>query len=265
MKGNGYMKNDLKERLNNGEKVTGAFIGINSPAVIEMLGYAGFDFVVIDDEHGALSYSEMENLIRTADSVGLPSIVRVSYDESSIQKALDRGAKGIQVPMVNTIEDARQVVQKAKFPPFGKRGAAYSHRAARFGKDIGKEFLDSSNENTIIIVHIETPEAVENFEEIVSVPGIDVAFIGSTDLSVNMGYKNGPNNEDVQRVIKDLFRRGKKANVTMGTVAGDSIGACIGLDQGASYVGIVSSNMISNIFTDTIDATKKHIKSEVHH
>ncbi|MFE7083966.1 HpcH/HpaI aldolase/citrate lyase family protein [Priestia megaterium] len=255
------MHNLLKQRINDGEKVIGAFIGIYSPSIIEMLGYAGYDFVVIDDEHGAFSYSELENLIRTADSVGITPIVRVSYDESSIQKALDRGAKGIQVPMVNTPEDAKEVVRKATFPPIGTRGAAYSHRAARYGKDSGEDFLESSNDSILIIVHIETPEAVRNFEEIINISGIDIAFIGSTDLSVNMGYKNGPNNAEVQDTIRILFEKGEKANTLMGTVAGDSEGACKALAQGANFVGIVSSNMISNVFSNSLNMVRKHIKS----
>ncbi|MBO1909821.1 2,4-dihydroxyhept-2-ene-1,7-dioic acid aldolase, partial [Microvirga sp. 3-52] len=108
------MCNTIKEKIQNGQKVTGIFIGIYSPAIVEMCGYAGFDFIVIDDEHGAFSYSELENMIRTAELVNLAPVVRVSYDDASIQKALDRGAVGIQVPMVSTKEEAIQVVNKAK-------------------------------------------------------------------------------------------------------------------------------------------------------
>lgn len=254
----------MKEKILKGEQVIGAFLGIYSPSIVEMIGYAGFDFIVIDDEHGAFSHSELENIIRTAESVQLLPIVRVSYDESSIQKALDRGAKGIQVPMVNTKEKAKEVVSKAKFPPLGTRGAAYSHRAARYGKDSGKEFLDIQDEETLIIVHIETPQAVENFEEIAAVPGIDLAFIGSTDLSVNMGHKEkGPLHPEVKNIIDSLFEKGKQLGVPIGSVASDGKSMKDWLEKGSSYVGVVGTSVISAALQDTFKIANEVIKTEL--
>ncbi|MBL3641620.1 HpcH/HpaI aldolase family protein [Peribacillus frigoritolerans] len=252
------MKNNaIKEKIKRGEQVLGAFLGINSPPIVEMLGYAGFDFVVIDDEHGAFSASELENIIRTADSVGVVPIVRVSYDPSSIQKALDRGAKGVQVPMVNTKEEALEVVKRAKFPPYGNRGVSYSTRPARYGKDGGKPYLDESNENVMIIVHIETLDAANNFEDIATVPGIDLAFIGSTDLSVNMGYQlEGASHPEVQRVIDELFIKGKELDMPIGTVASNSAAANAAFDKGAQYVGVILNNVITTALNDVVSASK---------
>lgn len=255
------MKNALKEKIKHGEQVLGAFLGIYSPPLVEMLGYAGFDFVVIDDEHGAFSSSELENIIRTADSVGLTPIVRVSYDPSSIQKALDRGAKGVQVPMVNTKEDALEVVRRTKFPPYGDRGVSYSIRPARYGKDSGKSYLDECNENIMIIVHIETSEGANNFEDIVSVNGIDLVFIGSTDLSVSMGYQlEGASHSEVQKIINDLFIKGKELKVPIGTVASNSSATIDGFEKGAQYVSIVLNNIITSALNDVV-STSKPIKS----
>lgn len=252
------MKNNaIKEKIKSGEQVLGAFLGINSPPLVEMLGYAGFDFVVIDDEHGAFSASELENIIRTADSVGVVPIVRVSYDPSSIQKALDRGAKGVQVPMVNTKEEALEVVKRAKFPPYGNRGVSYSTRPARYGKDVGKPYIDESNENIMIIVHIETLAAANNFEEIATVPGIDLAFIGSTDLSVNMGYQlEGASHPEVKKVIDELFLKGKELDLPIGTVASNSAGANVAIDKGAQYVGVILNNVITSALNDVVSASK---------
>ncbi|RPK06043.1 HpcH/HpaI aldolase family protein [Priestia endophytica] len=251
------MKNAVKEKIKRGEQVLGVFLGINSSPLVEMLGYAGFDFVVIDDEHGAFSPSELENIIRTADSVGLVPIVRVSYDRSSIQKALDRGAKGVQVPMVNTKEDALEVVRRAKFPPYGDRGVSYSIRPARYGKDSGKPYLDQCNENIMIIVHIETPEAANNFEDIATVPGIDLAFVGSTDLSVSMGYSlEGASHPEVQKVINELFIKGKERTVPIGTVAGNITAANGAFNKGAQYVGIVLNSLLTSTLTDVVSASK---------
>ncbi|MCK1992253.1 hypothetical protein GW626_18015 [Peribacillus muralis] len=250
-------KNATKEKIKRGEQVLGAFLGINSPPLVEMLGYAGFDFVLIDDEHGAFSPSELENIIRTADSVGLDPIVRVSYDPSSIQKALDRGAKGVQVPMVNTKEEAVEVVKRAKFPPYGNRGVSYSTRPARYGKESGKPYLDESNENVMIIVHIETQTAASNFEAIATVPGIDLAFIGSTDLSVNMGYQlEGASHPDVQKVINQLFTQGRELGVPIGTVAGNGAAANDAFDKGAQYVGVILNNVITSALNDVVSSSK---------
>ncbi|REJ09073.1 HpcH/HpaI aldolase family protein [Halobacillus trueperi] len=252
------MKNPLKEKLEKGKSVLGSFLGIYSPPLVEMIGYAGYDFVVIDDEHGAFSPTELEDMIRTADSVDLVPIVRVSYDQSSIQKALDRGALGIQVPMINTKEEAEEAVQKAKFPPRGRRGAAYSHRAAHYGKEKGKNFLDESNEEILVIPHIETLEAAENFHEIINVEGIDFPFIGTTDLSVNMGYKEeGPNHPEVRRVVERIYMEAKERDIKIGTVANDATGANKAYDKGASYVGIVAITVIANALGSVLQSTNK--------
>lgn len=244
--------NSLKKKIQDREKVVGVFLGIYSPSIVEMIGYAGYDFIVIDDEHGAFSYNELENMIRTAELVNLTPIVRVSYDQSSIQKALDRGAQGIQVPMVNTKEDAIQAVKKAKYPPLGERGAAYAHRAARYGKDAGRHFIEKSNENILVIVHIETPTAVENFEEIMSVDGIDMAFLGSTDLSVNMGFLEGPKSPEVQEKISLVYEKAKKLNVPVGSVAANQKVMYEEIEKGAVYIGVVGTSVISSALSSFI-------------
>ncbi|WP_078412606.1 HpcH/HpaI aldolase family protein [Priestia abyssalis] len=254
------MGKSLKEKIQNREKAAGVFLGIYSPAIVEMFGYAGFDFIVIDDEHGAFSYSELESMIRAAELVNLTPIVRVSYDPASIQKALDRGAKGIQVPMVNTKEDAVQAVKRAKFPPLGERGAAFSHRAARYGKDSSGAFFESSNEDILVIAHIETPTAVENFEEIMSVKGMDMAFLGSTDLSVNMGYPDGPHHQEVQEAISLVYEKAEKLNVPVGTVAGNQKVMCEAFEKGAVYVGIVGTAMMSSAFSSFVQAAEPYTK-----
>ncbi len=249
--------NPLKEKLAGGQLALGTFVNFYAPTLVEIIGYAGVDFIIIDDEHGTFSYPQIEELVRAADFAGVTPIVRVSYDNSAIQKALDRGAKGVQVPMVNTKADAEAVVRRVKFPPLGTRGTAYSVRAARFGEYKGKEYLDAADNNTLVVIHIETPEAVKNFEEIVSVPGIDVAFVGPTDLSVSMGYKaEGASHPAVRSTIQDLFRKGREMGVIMGTLAGsvEDIGRCAG--EGARYVTTVSSGLISAKFKEMVKVGK---------
>ncbi|GED29425.1 aldolase/citrate lyase family protein [Brevibacillus centrosporus] len=249
------MKNRVKEKLKNGEKTVGAFVGIYSPEMVEMLGHAGFDFLVIDDEHGAFSPRDLENMIRAAECVDLVPIVRVAYDPSCIQKALDRGAKGIQVPMVNNREDAEKVVQRVKFPPLGQRGANYTTRPARYGKDHGIGFLDAADDQTLVIVHIETPEAVANFEEIVSVPGIDMAFIGPTDLSISMGYKEeGARHPEVQNVIAQLRERAQQQNIPLGNIAANPASVRQELENGTAFVAVVITSVMMSAFLEVVEA-----------
>lgn len=254
------LENAFKEKVKRGEFALGSFVNFYAPALVEIIGYSGLDFIVIDDEHGAFSYPQIEELIRSAEVAGITPFVRVSYDNSAIQKALDRGAKGVQVPMVNNKADAEAVVKKAKYPPMGSRGTAYSHRAARFGSYSGNAYLEAADQNTFIIVHIETPEAVANFTDIVSVPGIDAVFVGPTDLSVSMGYKvEGPSHPAVQSVIQDLFRKGRETGTIMGTVAGNpvDIGKCI--TEGLNFATVVASGVISSRYKELEAARKKFI------
>lgn len=249
------MENPVKQKLRNGEKTVGAFLGIYCPELVEMIGYSGFEFIIIDDEHGAFSPRELEHMIRAAENVNLVPIVRVSYDPSGIQKALDRGAKGIQVPMVNSKEEAEQVIRRAKFPPAGQRGAAFITRPARYGLDHGKPYVDAADENVLVIVHIETPEAVERFEEIVGVPGIDLAFIGPTDLSISMGYKEeGASHPEVQKTIRQLHERARKQNIPLGTIAANAAGVRQELEAGTSLVAVVVTSVIMSAFTELVKA-----------
>lgn len=245
------MTKKLKEKILNNEKVLGGFVNSYNPSLVEMLGFNGYDFIVIDNEHGAFSQSEITEMIRAAKRTNTSPIVRTSYDPSSIQKALDNGAEGIQVPMINNREQAEIVVSQAKYPPVGMRGVAYSIPAAQYGKLSGRSYLDQANKDNLISVHIETKEAVKNFEEIITVNEIDIAFIGSTDLAVNLGYDN-PDHPEVQSVILELFEKAKNHDIKMGLVASDSASMVKAFEQGASYVAIVTNKVIMSALQEVI-------------
>jgi 4-hydroxy-2-oxoheptanedioate aldolase len=213
------MAEKLKEKIKKGQLATGCFVNFYAPVIVEMMKGAGFDFFILDQEHGCFDQADMENMLRAADTVGLDAVVRVDYDPSSIQKALDMGATGVQIPMIRTREDAVTAVSHAKYPPQGSRGVDFYSRAYRLQdtKD-GADYLSEQNEDTLVIVQIETAEAVRNFEEIVSVPGVDVAFLGTLDLSVSMGYPKGANDPHMPSVLNDLCRRSGAMRVPTGMV-----------------------------------------------
>jgi 2-keto-3-deoxy-L-rhamnonate aldolase RhmA len=203
--------------LASGNVVRGVFVGIPSPALVEMCGHAGFDFVVIDNEHGPASLETTEHMIRAAKAANVAPIVRCL--EPDILRVLDLGASGIQIPSVNTAEQARRIVSAARYAPVGNRGAAFSVRAAGFGFFGGAAHAQASNAGIAVVVMIETPEAIRNLDAILAVPGIDAAFIGPNDLSFSMGHPANWNHPEVQAAIESTLKRIAATRVAPGIMA----------------------------------------------
>src|SRR5664279_13291 len=157
----------LPELLRGSRPLLGMFVGIPSPALVEICGHAGLDFVIIDNEHGPAGIESTENMLRAARGAGIIPVVRTL--EADILRVLDIGASAIQVPQVNTAEQARRIVAAAKYPPVGTRGAAFSTRAAGYGFFGGDVHIKAANEGTSVIVMAETRTAIENIDEIVAV------------------------------------------------------------------------------------------------
>ena len=166
----------------------GTWIQINSPTVVEIMGMNGFDFVVIDLEHGNISLENLEHLLRAAKVANLKSIVRVYENNAAlIMKVLDLGPDGLLVPQVSSKAEALKVVKHAKYPPFGDRGSCPCIRQAKHWETNWTEFMEESNKQTMLIALVEGKEGVENFSEIAEVEGIDALMIGPFDLSVSLG------------------------------------------------------------------------------
>lgn len=200
--------------------LVGMFSGFGSAPVIEMAGFAGFDFVIIDNEHGPGGLETTENMIRAAKAAGIVPLVRTGIaTPQEILRTLDVGASGIQVPQVNNAETLRSVVEWAKYPPMGNRGVAFSTRAAGWGFFGGPKHLQTSNDKTVIVSHIETVEALENLDELLQVQGVDCFFIGPNDLSVSMGYAGNYNHPDVMSVIEKSIKKIKAAGIAPGILA----------------------------------------------
>ena len=178
----------FKEEIRKGSKLIGTWLQIGSPEVVEMVGLAGFDFGVIDTEHTFFGTETAENLVRAADAVGLIPFIRVSRKEPTlIMKALDTGAKGFVYPGVTCRKDAEEAISASKYPPFGTRGACPFVRATGHVAEDWEEYAKHSNEDLVNVLLVEGREGVENFEEIIDVPCIDVVMMGPFDLSVSLG------------------------------------------------------------------------------
>lgn len=209
------VENKLKLLLQRGELVVGAVAQLPSSPIIEIFGYAGFDFVMIDTEHGLFDLETAANLVRTADGVGLTPLVRVVKNEPTlILKALDMGAKGVIIPHVYTKQDARKAVKACKYGK-GGRGSCPFVRANQYGLGNWPEYQRSANKNTMVIALIETLGAVDNIEEIVSVEGIDAVFLGAFDMSVGAGLSGNVSDPIIQQALDKILAVCKKNGISV--------------------------------------------------
>lgn len=211
----------LRPMLAGGKRLRGIFVGIPSPALIEMCAFAGFDFVIIDNEHGSADLQTTENMLRAARATGIVPVVRCR--QADIPRVLDMGASGVQVPMVSTVEQAQELASMVRYPlPDGKggqRGSAFSTRAAGYGAFGGPGHTSRSNDGIGLIAMIETPEGVANAHAIASVPGVDAVFVGPNDLAHSMGYENRWQEPAVAKAIEHTLREVARAGKCPGTLA----------------------------------------------
>ncbi len=232
----------------------GIFIGIASPAIVEMCGYAGFDFVVLDNEHGPASIETTEHLIRAARCANTIPVVRTT--EPDILRILDIGASAIQVPQVNTAEQARRIVAAAKYPPLGSRGAAFSPRAAGYGFFGGQPHAKASNEGTSVILMTETTEALDNLDEILAVPGIDALFIGPNDLSFSMGHQGNQKHPEVVTAIEAAIKKIARTKVAAGLMTIPVEDYRKYAAMGARYLTTQIAAVIGGALKDAVSAAK---------
>jgi 4-hydroxy-2-oxoheptanedioate aldolase len=229
--------NRMKAKLAAGEAALGCSIMIPSPQLVEMIGYLGFDWVLIDLEHGTIGLETAELMIMAAEASGITPIARPkSGHKQDISSIMDRGALGVQVPHVNSAEDARRAVAAVKFGPGDKRGLAAGTRPDRYGfSHTMDEFVRLSNEQTLVCVQLEHRAALDNIDEILAVEGIDVFFIGPSDLSQSLGFPGNPKAEPVKQAIDSTLQKIIAAGKTPGFPAtAENIGAVIG--SGARYI-----------------------------
>ena len=236
--------------LKSGKRLRGIFNGIASPAIVEMCAYAGFDFMVIDNEHGSASIETTENMLRAARASNLPTLVRCL--EHDIARTLDIGAGGLQIPMVSTAAHAAALVQRVKYPLAtgakgisGQRGSAFSSRAAGYGAYGGPAHTQRSNDGIALVVMIETPEGVANAESIAAVDGVDGVFIGPNDLAHSMGCENRWNEPAVQAAIESTLKAVAAAGKCPGILALSPEDEDKYAAWGARYFASVSTGIIT--------------------
>ena len=230
-------QNRMKEKLKAGEPVFGVSVMIPSPQIVEMVAAAGFDWVLLDCEHGTLTLESVELMAMAAEASGITAIARpVTRSAEHILQVLDRGVMGVQVPHVNTAAEAREVLAAVKYHPAGKRGLAAGTRAAVYDSHgTLADYVKAANDATLIAIQLEDREAIENIDELLKVDDIDVFFIGPSDLSQSMGYPGNPKAPPVAEAIESSFRKMVAARRTPGTPAtAENVRETI--DKGVRYI-----------------------------
>ncbi|MBE0478696.1 aldolase [Candidatus Aerophobetes bacterium] len=211
-------ENKMMRELKEGRVVYGPFVKITDPATVEIAAYSGFDFVIIDLEHGPHSIEGAQNLIRAAELSDITPVVRVlENNPTHILRALDIGAQGIEVPHISNKEDARKTVRAARFSPQGERGLCRFVRAANYSSVPSDEYIPKENEEIVVIVHIEGVEGVKNLRDILEVEGIDIIFLGPYDLSQSCGVPGKVDHPAVAEKMEEAVRIAKEAGVKTGT------------------------------------------------
>ncbi len=204
--------NSMKQKLQDGATVFGVGARLPEPGMVEILGYAGLDYVRIDGEHGSIGWTEMERMILAAYAVGITPIVRIHENNAAmIMRALDLGAMGILVPHCRNGEDAQQIVNGAFYPPQGNRGVGPG-RSIKFGAVSTEDYYANINDEVVVAAMIEDSEAIENINEIVEIEGIDVLSIGTSDLAASLGVTGQTSHPKVveasEKVLTAATRRG---------------------------------------------------------
>jgi len=214
-------KNALREKFRQGKPALGAFFSNVSPNVAEMMGVIGLDFIIVDCEHSAMTPETALEIYRASQLYNLTTITRIGENiQQHILKYLDAGSEGVQIPLLNTAEQAQAVVAAVKYPPVGKRGMA-GPRLAGYGLIPTAEFIQQWNEESLVCIQIETREGIANFPDIVKVPNVDIIFFGPMDLSVALGYPGQTSHPEVVSVIEDLGKKTIEAGKVAGTIVGN--------------------------------------------
>lgn len=251
------LRNKLKRMLLEGKTAFGSFVTFNSPDIVEIMALSGFDFVVIDTEHGPLSVESTQNLIVAAESRGITPITRVTEgSETTILRSLDVGTHGIQVPQVNSMETARKIVSFAKYYPDGQRGAAFP-RAADYGAVSLEEYFKTANVETMVIAHCENKECLNDLEQIAAIPGIDVLFLGPFDMSQSLGIPGQVDHPLLQEIAERVVKTAEKAGKAAGIFAVNGEQAKRRAEQGFRYVTVGMDNIfLANVCRRELLAAK---------
>jgi len=262
-------ENPVKKALKEGKVVIGATVTAANPDVAVTLAGAGFDFLWIEMEHSPLTLETVRSMILATRGLKAMPFTRVPVNELWMAKrVLDIGSLGVIFPFTSTRELAEQAVKACKYPPQGLRGFGAGMAASRWGMS-GTDYAKFANENVLVVVIIEQKQAIDNIEQIASVPGVDVLFIGVNDLSFSLGVGGKTNDPIVEEAVNKVLAAGKKYNIPVGYPAGNPVEINKRIAQGfrffqaSSDLGMMAAgarDVLSKIQRDEVGAPKSNPK-----
>lgn len=257
------MANRVKERLKQGLPSVGYWVSLPSPTVAEIMAGFNMDWIMIDTEHGPADYERVEDLLRAIEGTGVVPLIRVADNNTAlIKKALDRGAYGVLVPLVNNADEAAAAVSAAKYPPEGIRGVAGT-RVSRFGMSL-KEYFGSWNNDVLVALQIETRQALENVEEIAAVPGVDVLFIGPNDLSANLGLFQQFDHPEFLGAVSRILKAAQDNRIAAGYMASSPATVLAKADEGFQFIaGGTDARLLMAAIQDATQQIKQGLRERL--
>ena len=236
-------RNAFKHKILAGERQIGFWLSLGSAAVAEVIAGAGYDWIMIDAEHGPNDLSTVIDQLRVLDGGPATPVVRPAWnDPVLIKRLLDAGAPSLLVPFVRNADEAAQAVAATRYPPRGIRGVATSQRASRWGQRT--DYVQSYERELCLIVQLETAPSLAALEEIAAVPGVDALFIGPSDLAADMGHLGEPGHPEVQAAIVDAVSRCRQVGKPMGTFAPATDDARRYLDTGMTFAAVGADALV---------------------
>ena len=243
-----YIQPNLtKQKLRNNQPVYGVLSTSDDPQLAELFGIAGFDFYMLDAEHGLIDPTQAVNVIRACERTNITPLVRIGpKDPKLVLQYLDAGMMGVMMPGLETVEEVQMLVDAVKYAPLGKRGMGISRASAytAYTGTTAPEYIRFSNEQTMVIIQFEDAKLLEKFPAMCAVDGLDACVVGPRDLSLNMGFDDGHNHPEVQTVIDQAIAIMKAAGITAGITAGTRADAAKQVARGANMVIAASQALI---------------------
>jgi 4-hydroxy-2-oxoheptanedioate aldolase len=240
--------NRLKLKLKSGQPAFGVISTSTDPQLAELFGLAGCDYYMLDAEHGLLHPDQAVNVIRACELIGVTPLVRIgSKDPKLVLQYLDAGMMGVMMPDLRNASEVKMLIDAVKYPPVGKRGVGIS-RASRYMAYSGgaAKYIEFANEQTMVIPQFEDPALLNDFEGMIAQPHVDAVVIGPRDLSLNMGFPDGPNHPEVQEMIDQVFAICKQTGVAAGITAALREDAEKMIARGATMILGIAQVLIMN-------------------
>ncbi len=233
------MQNHVKRKLQDGRKTIGGFLQTMSPVAAEILSQAGFDWLIVDLEHAPGDYANLQAQLQAMSGSDVVPFARAPWnDEVAIKRILDTGVMGILIPYVNTKAEAEAAVAACQYPPQGVRGVAGSPRAAGYTGN-AMRYLESAKDEIVVMIAVETKEAVDNIDEIIQVEGLDGIFIGPMDLASSLGHLGNPGHPEAQAQIAIIEEKVLASDKFLGTVATSQDAAANFFEKGYQWLVVM--------------------------